>query len=156
MLRFSIRTLMILVAILAFDGVLARALSQSTVYSEFMEWCLVGVLPMANILAIAIYRLVTLNRPESRPFWLGFAYFDATALICSAGLAWYFPHEVRYPLMAILNPLYVSMGSRQSITPFFLTLAAAILLLPQVLLGIIGGLAFQWFGIATPSPRRAP
>jgi len=47
---------MAVVAIIALDCVVVRELSQSRVYSTFVEGCLVGALPMANVLAIGIYR----------------------------------------------------------------------------------------------------
>jgi hypothetical protein len=151
MRQFSIGGAMVLVALLAGDCVLAREMAQFPVNSAFMEWCLLGILPMANILGIAMYRLVVPRRPESRPFWLGFACFGGAALIASSLLAWYFPQAVSYPVRATLYPIFVRLGSSDSLLPVFLAVAAALTLLPHVLIAIVGGLAVRRFGMAVPS-----
>lgn len=151
--RLRIGHIMVLAAIIAFDGLLVREMDQSHVDSADMEWCLAGILPMANVLAIAIDRLVVLKSRESRPFWLGIVYFGAAALVVSTILAWYVPEAVRYPIKALVYPIFVRLGSPEGLSPLFVAVPAAFVQLPQMLLGLIGGLAFRRFGVALTAVR---
>ena len=154
MRRWSLGGLMVVVAMLAFDCVLVRELVQfPRGHPAFVEWCLGVILPMSNILAIVIYRLVHRKEHQSRPFWLGFAYFGGTAVLASSVLAWYAPNTAGYPIRATLYPVFVGMGSPDSLRPVFLILAGVFLLVPHLIVATAGGLAFQRFKGAVPSVR---
>jgi hypothetical protein len=134
---------MVVMAILAVDCVLVRELVGFPVPSAFLDWCLAVILPMSNILAIMIYHLVHRKEHQSRPFRLGFAYFGGTAVLASSLLAWYAPDTAGYPIRATLYPVFVGMGSPDSLRPVFVILAGVFLLVPHHIVAMAGGLAFQ-------------
>jgi hypothetical protein len=134
---------MILVVVLAGDCALARELITFSGPSALPEWCLLVILPMANILGIAAYRLATLEEPESRPFWRGFLGVGAAAVVASSLVAWFAPDVVAYPVRAVLYPVFVGMGSPEILRPIFLVVTGGLMLGPHLLLAIGGGLALR-------------
>jgi hypothetical protein len=83
--RFRIARIMAFIAIAAFDlGAIREMFGSRTAFA-----LLLGVLPMANILAVAI--LVGQQRPGSRQFLLGFEAFGAMAMVSYAALVTYVP-----------------------------------------------------------------
>jgi hypothetical protein len=152
--HIRIAQFMAVVALIALDCVLVREVAQSRFYSPFIEWCLVGALPIPNVLALVIYCLVTQKRRELRAFLSGFAYFGAAAMVCSLALSWFFPEAARYPLRSALNPMFARMGSPDSSRPIFLAAAAALVLLPQVAIALTGGLLISRFTFAGRPDQR--
>ncbi len=110
-----------------------------------------GILPMANILAVAL--LIRLRRRGSRPFLSGFAVFGATALALYVAVASFFAEELvmRY-LHLVLAPLWNTLGGPSAFGTVVILImystAAVMLLLPQVTIALIGGFLFRLFRIA--------
>jgi hypothetical protein len=123
--RRPINRLMAIVAIIAVDFVVVCELSNSRIFSAFWEWCFIAAIPMASILALSIPKL--LKRPK--PFATGFWYFGVAAMLCIVAAGKLYPEAARYPLRAMLNPLFQQLGSNDSYRPFFLGAAA---LFPRV------------------------
>jgi hypothetical protein len=147
LLRFQIGRLMAIVAIIALNLMALRQLAESrSRYSAFLEMCVVGALPMANILVIGGFMIMKQREPRS--FLLGFEFFGAAALMFTVFLAWFFPDWIRSPFRMLLNPIFRSMGSPSSYASIFLAVVAVFLLLPQVFLGLIGGFLSRKFRLA--------
>ena len=110
--RFRIAWVMVAVAFAALDFVAIRAFVDSP--SPVSENLLFGALPMANVLAVGL--LIARQRPESRPFLLGFEIFGATALASYIALAFFSFPGPRGPIHSyvgiVLDPILSPCGAR--------------------------------------------
>ena len=90
--RFSISALMAVVLLVALDCMAFNTLLHPTVLCQRQSIgvVFVGALPMANILAIGLIRLLTKrNRPgRTRPFLVGFEVFGGVALVVLLASTW--------------------------------------------------------------------
>jgi hypothetical protein len=145
---------MVAVAIVALDFAAIRAFLDSPDSPE-VGLLVLGALPMANVLAVAI--LIGQQRPGSRPFLLGFEAFGAMALALFVALARFFPGAGPinfYPALVMIQPMEKIIGQNR---PFvFIPIAClgyvVILGWPQVAFALIGGFLFRRFKI-TITPR---
>jgi hypothetical protein len=142
--RFRIAWLMVAVAIAAVDIAATRA-ALSHLYDHTRATALLslmGVLPMANVLAVGM--LLAYTRPTSRPLLLGFEIFGALALAVYIVL-------VTFQRQALILYIYYFDGPIlfaryiPSVVEFSIefSVALVILTLPQVALAFIAGLFFR-------------
>jgi hypothetical protein len=116
---------------------------------------LLGALPMANVLAVGT--LVGQRRPGSRPFPLGFVPFGVMALTLYVAMATSFPREMA---MFSTGPLTDYLGKiiRQDrpllFVPAQVFACVVMLVLPQVVFALIGGLLSRKFMITVRISRR--
>jgi hypothetical protein len=117
-----------------------------------------GVLPMANILAIGL--LIGHRRRGSRPFLLGFEVFGATALALYVALVSCFCEEAMMPYLHIfLDPLEKILGQHPFVVlvATLCSVAVVMLVLPQVAFALIGGLLSRKYRITVSRrPNRTP
>jgi len=145
--RFRIAWLMVFVAIAALNFGAIRfwyqfRLDGNTV-NNWVEVLTCGTLPMANLLAVSI--MVSLRRPETRPFLWGFEAFGATALAFFVPLAYLYTEELVQPYILWVLRLRsiqrtVNNFSPVVRVPIFYTIATLLVGLPQLAFAIIGGL----------------
>jgi hypothetical protein len=106
--------------------------------SNVLAALILGALPMANVLVIGL--LIGRWRPGSRPFLWGFEAFGAAALaFYIAGMS-LFTRELFEPFLEWNRPLLQSrfyLGPASALIKYFLL--GAMLVLPQVAFGMIGG-----------------
>ncbi len=136
-LRFSISSLMAVVLLVALDCMAINTFLVRPLFRRTLsELTLVGVLPMANILAIGLFRLwaVRNGRGRPRPFLVGFDIFGGVALLLFLACALLAIDSLHDGVGDVLRSLSLRPGD-----PSFLTGAVAILLLPQVALASVGG-----------------
>jgi hypothetical protein len=134
--RFRIAWLMVVVAFVALDLGAIRGLFG--VRDTFAELVLVGVLPMANILAaVAILGAVRRGFP---PFLVGFEVFGAAAMLACLAWAWLSPDALTVYLVGILL-LVVRLFRTESFGVGLVnyTIAGVLLSLPEVVLALLGG-----------------
>jgi hypothetical protein len=146
--RVRIAWVMFAVAIAALDFAAIREWSHS-VRGDFL---VVGALPMANVLAVAM--LVTRRRPGSRPFVLGFVSFGMLALTVYVALTVLFidPFGAWTPYrLMIFRYLDLFLGPlNKSAIPFnHVTIAwfgcAVMLGWPQLAFALFGGYVSRRF-----------
>ena len=134
-LRFSIFDLMVLVALVAIDLVVLRLLEEARFkYHEFTELITLGILPMANVLALGMMRLIRARSGEDgiRRFWAGFGTFGGVALLLFLVCISFTSHSLHEVIDAWIRPLL--NGGRPVI---HIILPA--LLLPQLAFALFGG-----------------
>ena len=154
--RFRIASFMVVVAIVALDFGMIRAMP--VIGPQTSELLILGALPMANVLVVGL--LIGHWRPENRPFRLGFVLFGALALALFVALTRSFPLEMEMSVHAIGVYLVKTIGPDR---PLLLVLAQtfaflAILVLPQVVFALIGGFLSRKFMTQQISgrPDRTP
>ncbi len=100
--RIKMGTAMLAVVVIAVDlGLIRHAFSSPP---EGMTVAAVGVLLTSNILAWAVYRLVT-SRDSRRPFRLGFVAHGLIAVLASLAYAWRAPVAFMDAAMPVLDPV---------------------------------------------------
>ena len=150
--RFRIAWVMVAVAVVAFDFAAGRTMVDSG--GNVGAFLMLGALPMANILAVSI--LVGRRRPGSRPFLLGFETFGAMALAVYVASLSMFRGEL---WVFHLAPVLRSTAEAVAACPPFVSLPVlcsttmVMLLLPQVIFALFGGLLSQQYRI-TITRRR--
>jgi hypothetical protein len=119
----------VVIVALAFGA--GRALLEWWIFPiPFLELVVLGALPMATVLGIGL--IPFLRRKRGRSFMLGFEIFGWAALIAFLISAAVATDTIHRGTGSALQPL--GLGS-----PLFLTVAAGILLLPQLALALLGG-----------------
>jgi hypothetical protein len=151
--RFRIASIMVVVAIAALDLVAIRTfLGFRSLMGELL---ILGALPMANVLAVVL--ALGQLRPANRPFCLGFVLFGAMALTVYVATATSFPREIVKSYMIPVSEYLVRViGPHRPLLfiPAQTFAYLAILVLPQVVIALIGGLLFQKFMIISRISRR--
>jgi hypothetical protein len=145
--RFRIAWVMVAVAIAALDFTAIRVCLNAP--SRWGEDFLLGVLPMVNVLGVGL--LIGQQRPQSRPFFLGFETFGAMALALYVVLTLVFvdPWGASTPygdlissyLDPVVSPIEAIIGRDRPFV-FIPTICLAIVLMlgwPQVAFALIGG-----------------
>jgi uncharacterized membrane protein YeiB len=148
--RFRTASVMAFVALAAFDLAAIRTLGDYR--SERGDLLLVGALPMANVLAVGM--LTGLQDLRGRRFLLGFEAFGAMALAFYLLMAIFFsrvPYRYVLPLVDHLMRALGDYGTLVCVSAIC-SAAAAMLVLPQVAFGLIGGLLLRRFRNTVP-PR---
>jgi hypothetical protein len=109
---------------------------------------LMGALPMANVLMLA---LVIGHRRQGSRFFLGFEVFGATALAFYVAAVSLYTEELVPPFADLLSPLVIAFRNGTTLSTLGVLIvesaAAVILLLPQVAIALIGGFLFRNFRI---------
>jgi hypothetical protein len=142
---------MVVIAVVALNLTAMRAVSdiRSHTNNHGVAILALGVLPMANILAVGL--LIGRRQRGSRPFLLGFEAFGAAALVVYLALVGFFAEGSVMPyLYLVLNPLAKTIGLH---IPVFYSVTAVMLGLPQLAFALIGGVLSRQFAIAE-SPFR--
>ena len=146
--RFRIGWLMVAVAIAALDfAAISAGFRKNPGGFDFL---VLGALPMANVLAVGI--LIGRQRPESRPFLLGFEAFGAVALVLYFAFVCLSP-DLEGPLHRYLavtvGPLIMLVEQNYPSLLHLISLIgiAAMLGWPQVAVALLGGFLFRRFKI---------
>jgi hypothetical protein len=152
-LQFRIIWLMIFIAIAALNFGAIRAWYQlrpdGNGVNNTVEVLTYGTLPMANLLAVGI--IIGLRRPETRPFLWGFAAFGTLALVFFMPLAYFYTEEVVQPyILWFLRIRSVQKTVKDNFSPavripIFYSIAALLVVLPQMAIALIGGFVFRRF-----------
>jgi hypothetical protein len=150
--RFRIASIMVVVVIVALNLVAIRALLGFR--SLLGELLILGALPMANVLAVGL--LIGRRRPGNRPFLLGFVPFGAMALTVFVAMTCSFPRELAILLTSVTLYLVRTIGPGRLL---LIVLAQAfalvvMMVLPQVVIALIGGLLSRKFMIISRISRR--
>jgi hypothetical protein len=144
--RFRIAWVMVAVAIVAFDFGAGRSMVDSG--GNVGAFLMLGALPMANILAVGI--LIGRRRPGSRPFLLGFETFGTMVL------ALYVVSTILFDVDLVvdqLTPVLETMAEAVDAFPPFVSIPVlysaimVMLVLPQVVFALIGGLLSRKYRI---------
>jgi hypothetical protein len=112
---------------------------------------LLGALPMANVLAVAI--LIGQRRPGSRPFFLGFEAFGAMALAFYVALTFFHITALTTYVGLLSQPWAKTIGrvpalSSDRVQSFIAAPVVVVMLLsPQVAFALIGGFLSRRFTI---------
>ena len=151
--RFRIVSIMLVVAIAALNFVAIR--THVGFRSLMGELLMLGALPMANVLAVGL--LIGQRRPGNRSFLVGFVPFGAMALALYVAMATSFPREMVITCMTPLSE-YLGRIIGQDRPVLFIpaqTLAlVTVLVLPQLVFALIGGLLSRRFMITIRISRR--
>jgi hypothetical protein len=144
---------MVAVAIAAVDFGALRAGIESGSSEE--ELLLVGALPMANVLAIGL--VISLRRPGTRPFLLGFEVFGALALAVCVVLASYFPDDTIIPYVGLFfNHVWIGAGMPRAVYVAIVCAVSVIVLgSPQLGFAVTGGLLSRRYRV-TITRRSSP
>ena len=135
--RFSISSLMAVVLLVALNCMAINMfLGRPLFPSSLLELIFFGALPMANLLAIGLYRLWTERNGQGRTrlFLVGFEVFGGVALLLFFVCTWVAPDSLHDGVGDFLGSLSLGPGG-----PLFLAGAVVILLLPQLALASVGG-----------------
>ncbi len=135
--RFSIWSLMAVVLLVALDCMAINMfLGRLPFPASLSELIFLGALPMANLLAIGLFRLwkERNGRGRTRPFLVGFEVFGGVALLLFFVCIWVAPDSLHDGVGGYLRSLSLRPGD-----PLLFTGAVAILLLPQLALASVGG-----------------
>jgi hypothetical protein len=134
MKRFTIRGMMAVIVLVAVDcGIIHEMdsfMRASATMREFADLAMVGLVPMANVLALGL--LALRGSAKHRPFLTGFAVFGfgawfLTIIVCSVA-----SREIH-------NWIGDSLSVFRGFPPLFLVLAGAILVVPQLIVAVLGG-----------------
>jgi hypothetical protein len=155
--RFSISALMAVVLLVALDCLAFNTLLDRPLFHRHLsELIVVGALPMANILAVGLIRLLTERNMRSltRPFLVRFEVIGGVALLlflASSCLATDLLHD---GVEHALRPLSLRPGN-----PLFLVGAVTLLLLPQLALASVCGWLVRTYRIVVerrPAGKEPP
>ena len=138
--RFSIFALMAVVLLVALDCMAFNILLNRPLFERNLsEVVFFGALPMANILAIGLIRLLTERnrRGRTRSFLVGFEVFGGVVLVVFFACTWVAADPIHHGVDDVLRPLFLRPGN-----PLFLVGAVTVLHLPQLALASVGG----WLG----------
>lgn len=143
--RFRIAWLMVAVALVAVDLGAIRGLFEFR--DTFSELVGVGVLPMANLLAVGA--AVGAARRRFPPFLAGFEVFGAAAMLACLTWAWLSPNSLTLGLLRLLIPVTHHFRTELfGVGPANYAIAGLLLSLPQVGFALLGG------GLASFVARR--
>ena len=132
--RFRIAWLMAAVAFVALDFAAIRALFG--LRDGFSELVGLGVLPMANLLAIVA--VVVAKGRGSRPFLVGFVASGAAATLSCFAWSWLSPDSLTRGLVVLLIPIAQSLRTN-AFGPTNFLIAGVLLSTPQLALALLGG-----------------
>ncbi len=135
--RFSISSLMAVVLLVALDCMAINIfLSRPLFPASLSELIFFGALPMANLLAIGLFRLwkERNGRVRTRPNLVGFEVFGGIALLLFFVCIWVAPDSLHDRVGVFLRSLSLRPGD-----PLLFAGAVVILLLPQLALASVGG-----------------
>ena len=133
--RLSISGLMVVVLIVALDFGIGKALWQPTLFSmPLTELLILGVLPMANILAVGFAVIVVGRRVSGprRPALIGFEAFGVVAWLVFLACSFLWTRPIYESVLVVVQPSHFKPGIG------FGSLAAMLLLLPQIAFAAIG------------------
>ncbi len=139
-LRFRIATLIVVAAILAVDFAWMRLLHPSdgrSVFAFAAQGFDLGVLPMANVLAIVAYRMAS-RRGRPDPFLAGFVAGGLASIVGFMAWSWASPQTVT----VLMLPLYLAwsrVGLISFTGPSVLVLGGVSFLLFQLLIATLAG-----------------
>ena len=150
--RFRIASIMVVVAIVALDFGIIRAMP--VIPRPTSVLLVLGALPMANVLPVIL--LIGQRRRENLPFRLGFVSFGAMALALFVAITWFNPVEMAILFTSLLDYVVQNIGSGR---PLLSVAAQALALvvtvgLPQVVFALIGGLLSRKFMTSIRISRR--
>lgn len=150
--RFRIASIMVVVAIVALDFGMIRALS--VVQRGPYVLLVLGALPMANVLPVIM--LIGERRRENRPFRLGFVSFGAMALAVFVAVTWFLPHEMAILFTPLLDYVVKTIGSGRPLLSVAVQALALVVTvgLPQVVFALIGGFVSRKFMITSRISKR--
>jgi hypothetical protein len=148
--RYRLNRLVVLIALAALNFGAIRALYydlRTGMNANRLDVFALGVLPMANVLAVGI--LIALWRRRSRPYLQGFLAFGSVALVLYLIVWTFFADEwVRFYVFLVLNPLRKVVGYLEPpvINSIFYSVAVVVLLgWPQLAFALIGGFLSRRF-----------
>jgi hypothetical protein len=151
--RFTITNLAFVVLLLSFDFAWIRLLhpeSGRSVFGFAAQGFDLGILPMANLLALVAYFMLS-RREKPHSFLVGFSIGGLMAILGFMVWCWLFPKTV---VMSIM-PLYLVWSSIQPISESgtsILVVAGLSFILPQLLLATLGGV-IAWCFATRARPR---
>jgi hypothetical protein len=148
--RYTIATLAVVVALAAFNiAWLKTTTSGQSAFGFRRDGFDFGVLPMANILAVGLYIVIS-RRGPARRFLVGFECLGAAALLGYFGCSRLWPDAVRDTASVFFDPVWSALFSWvPQGTPFpyailYWAMVAATFTAPQLLLAVAGGFLTQW------------
>jgi len=139
-LHFRIATLFLVVAVLALDFARVRLLHPAngrSVFAFAAQGFDLGVLPMANVLAFGLYRMLS-RREAAGPFLAGFEVCGLGAVVAFMAWCWAAPKSV----VVLIVPLYFAWTRVRPLSPSdpsILVVGAVSFVLPQLLIATLGG-----------------
>ena len=153
--RLSIRTMIVLVLVIAADCAVLRYVLGGAVERPGIEFGILGVLPMVNVLALGLYRIS--HRGDGLPFLIGFEAFGLLAVSIFAGCFIITPVDWLTgldraifgffmgfePYRALRTHADSSLSARSSVVAIGLTSIAALFTPPQLLIALAGGFLFR-------------
>lgn len=145
----SITEYMALVAIVAFDCVAIRLLLHfANAARDFSELVFIGILPMANVLAIGSLPLLRSHRGgKLHPFQAGFLGFGGSALLLLCLVVLLIPGVTHKSVDALIAPFTMpSQPKLHIVLPLFL--------LPQLGFALLGGWLHSRFRTSIQIDRR--
>ncbi len=104
-----------------------------------------GVLPMANVLAIGIYAMLS-RRKEPHPFLWGFEVWGLGAILAYMAWCWASPRTV----FILIMPLYRVWTLWKPLSPSdpsLLIVGAIALTLPELIVATLGGLITRYYAL---------
>ena len=158
--RYPIAWLLAIVAVAAlnFGAIRAWYGMENGTNNNLLDVLCLGALPMLNILAVG--SVIGLRHRGSRPFLLGFEVLGAVSLVLYIALSVLFTDSVVRPyLFLVLNPLRRAIrqtGPSVVIPILYGSIAVVWLSLPQLALGLVGGLLSRRFRGAGRPDRTRP
>jgi hypothetical protein len=150
--RFSIFDVMALVALVAIDIAALRLLAKAEAADQELAGLMaLGVLPLANVLAFGMARLMRARSSghRARRFWAGFEAFGLVALLLFIAGTSFATHALYQAVDATIRPL-VNPG--RPVTHIILPA----LLLPQLAFAILGGWLNTKFRVIITRRTDAP
>jgi hypothetical protein len=155
--RFSIATLMALVAIASLNLLAIRAAVPGTASESFQLLCL-GVTPMASLLAFLRVANIRSADQASRLLPTGFEVFGWGAVVLFAITALAKPGLIGTALESlnpIFDPIFNAMGQDSPIlVPFIFLVVISALTAPQLALALAGGWLFRGCTVRLVIERR--
>jgi hypothetical protein len=155
LLRFQIAGAMVLVALAALDFWVIRVVAERS--RPVFELLAMGVLPMANVLAVGL--LIGKKLRGARPFLLGFAAFGVMASALYVALAVFSHQAVHTYQELLLQPIRETIGLDRTVLLIATIYPAAVgmVALPQLAFALMGGFLFQKYRITiTKRPALLP
>jgi hypothetical protein len=136
--RLTISSLMALVLLVAVDVWACKELEVGgpPLMADLSDLIVFGALPMANVLAIGLYRILG-PRPEhrrNRPALVGFEVGGLAALLVFLACSLSMTHSLHEGVGQVLKPIGLAPPG-----PVFLVCALILLVVPQVALALLGG-----------------
>lgn len=145
MLRYTIGTLVVVVALVGIDFAWLRTMSSEHSVLGFRRGAFdFGVLPMFNLLVLGLYILL-FRRPRRRRFLVALEVGGMIALFTYCACTWLWPDIVRETAGLVFDPVWgtffgwVPPGTPYPYLILYWTLVSATLTAPQLLFGLACG-----------------